>query len=396
MKRNSPKFILVISYSIFLFLGMYNASIGPILGDLAAQANSSLSAIGGVITFLFLGALIAQITAGPLNDRFGQKLLLIISLLLLGTGIIGFINARNLPLMFIFILIAGLGQGGVDLGGNLILADAFPKTSTSVLNLLHFFFGAGAFIGPAIVGISISLNGTSFIMHWISAGFFLLIACIVLIFLTSNVRVRGDVDFVKEIKTGGLNFYRSPLLWLLGLLLLIFVGIEYALGGWITLFMKNTTNMTIENGAVVTSAYWGALALGRLVSAGATRMLTPIRLLSIAIISSLIGGIGLLMNYGVIVPSIIFIVWISFSYGTVMPTAFSIAASAFPEHKGKAVGVLASMGSIGGLTLPWIAGLLVANQPNQSFVWFIDFWIALLLVVLFFVNKKLEHGQPSN
>jgi MFS family permease len=130
-----------------------------------------------------------------------------------------------------------------------------------------------------------------------------------------------------------------------------------------------------------------------LVSAGTTKMFTPIRLLSIAIISSLIGGIGLLMNYGVIIPSIIFIVWISFSYGTVMPTAFAIAATAFPEHKGKAVGVLASMGSIGGLTLPWIAGLLVAQQPIQSFVWFVDFWIAILLVALFFVNKNLVRGQ---
>ena len=389
MKSTSPKFILVISSSIFLFLGMFNAAIGPVLENLAEQASSSLSVIGGVITFLFLGALIAQICAGPLNDRFGQKILLIISLVLLGTGIIGFINARDLTVMFIFIFFAGLGQGGVDLGGNLLVANAYPKSNTSVLNLLHFFFGVGAFIGPALVSLASSLNRSGLIIHWISAAVFLIISFILVFFYQNPLTMKNDIDLVHEKIPDNFKIYRSPLIWLLGIMLLIFVGTEYGLGSWITNYMKTTTKMALQNGALVTSAYWGALAIGRLVSAIATRRLTRIQLLAIAISSSLIGGIGLLVTNGLIVPTIICLVWISFSYGTVMPTAFAIAASAFPEHKGKAVGVLAALGSIGGLTLPWIGGLLIANQSNQSFVWFIDVWITLLLVVLFLINRTL-------
>jgi len=368
---------------------MFNAAIGPVLGDLAEQTSSSISAIGGVITFLFLGALIAQIGAGPLNDRFGEKILLIISLVLLSTGIIGFINARNLPLMFIFILLTGLGQGGVDLGGNLIVADAYPKSSATVLNLLHFFFGVGAFIGPALVGLAGTMNRSGLIIHWIAAAIFLLLSFVIQFFFNNHERKTVEADVVQGKKPDNFKIYRSSLVWLLGLLLLIFVGIEYGLGSWITTYMKNTTKMAIQNGALVTSAYWGALAIGRLVSAVVTRMLTRIQLLTIAISSSLIGGVGLLITNGLIVPTIICLVWISFSFSTVMPTGYAIAASAFPEHKGKAVGVLAALASIGGLTLPWLAGLLIATQSNLSFVWFIDIWIALLLFVLFLINRTL-------
>jgi fucose permease len=57
--------------------------------------------------------------------------------------------------MFVLAFIAGLGQGGVDMAANLVVTDAAPKNTTSALNLLHFFFGLGAFIGPALVGVAI-------------------------------------------------------------------------------------------------------------------------------------------------------------------------------------------------------------------------------------------------
>ena len=67
----------LLSYLTFLFFGAFTAAIGPTLGELSQQTGSSVAAIGGVITFLFLGSVVAQLAGGPLNDRLGTKPVLV-------------------------------------------------------------------------------------------------------------------------------------------------------------------------------------------------------------------------------------------------------------------------------------------------------------------------------
>ena len=175
MQSNSHKIVLALSYLTFLFFGAFTAAIGPTLGELSQQTGSSVAAIGGVLTFLFLGSVVAQLAGGPLNDRLGTKPVLVTSMAVLAIGILAFTNARSLPWMFALALFTGLGQGGVDMGANLVVADAAPRNTTSALNLLHFFFGLGAFIGPALVGLAIAFLGAGLIVQWIIAGLFMLL-----------------------------------------------------------------------------------------------------------------------------------------------------------------------------------------------------------------------------
>jgi len=107
---------------------MFNAAIGPVLSELANHTGSSLTAVGSVLTFLFLGALTTQLVTGPLTDRYGQKPLLLISLLLVAISLPAFTIARSLPLMLCLVFLTGMGQGGLDLGANLVVSSAYPKT----------------------------------------------------------------------------------------------------------------------------------------------------------------------------------------------------------------------------------------------------------------------------
>jgi fucose permease len=340
-----------------------------------------------VLTFLFLGSLIAQIVSGPLIDRFGQKSILIISLFVISISIFGVTEAHTLPWVFFMFLFAGLGQGGIDMGANLEVANAFPKNNTPFLNLMHFFFGIGAFIGPALVGFAIAITGSGLVIQRIAAGIFFFLAFASIFLLRNTSQKNANDDPLQEKKSEGIKIYLSPLLWLLGSLMLIYIGIEYGLGSWISSYMNITTNMALQKGALVTSAYWGALALGRLAGFTLSRRLSHIQLLALAISSSLVGGIGLVVSHHLIYPTIVCLIWIGFSYGTVIPTTVAFASSAFPEHKGKAVGVLAAMGSIGGMILPWFAGILLGKSASLGYVWFITLSILFLLIILSFINR---------
>ena len=394
MTHVKPRIVLFIACATFLVFGMFNAAIGPVLSELAERTGSTLAMVGSVLTFLFLGSLVIQLVAGPLNDRFGQHLLFLVSLVLLTIGLAAFTNSRSLPFMLAFVFITGLGQGGVDLGANLVVSSAYPKNNTSVLNLLHFFFGLGAFFGPALAGIAISETGSGLFIHWIAAGVFLVLAGIVFSLPDDKPGVTPPADETTATIQKGAKIYLSPVLWLVCFLILVYVGIEYGLGSWATTYMQTSANLSLQNGALVTSAYWGALTVGRLAGAAISRRLNRAWLLGAALAGSLVGTLGLLFSRGDMVATILFIIVIGFSFGTVYPTTVAITVAAFPRDQGKAVGLLAAMGSIGGLILPWAAGILLEKISPLAYTLFLSV-NALILVILFVIFFRSARKETS-
>lgn len=387
MQNSKPRLILFIACCMFLAFGMFNAAIGPVLGELAANTNSTLVMVGGVITFLFLGSLAAQLIAGPITDKIGLRVVVLASLLLVAFGLPAFTNVRSYPLMLALVLITGLGQGGIDLSANLMVSGAYPKNTTPMLNLLHFFFGLGAFFGPALVGLSIAATGSGMIIQWVAAGIFLLLAFIVFGMRDGN-RPASTISSVQPAEvTGQKSVYLSPFMWVIGLLILIYVGAEYGLGSWATRYMGLTAGMAEQNGALVTSAYWGALTLGRLAGAAASRRLDRTRLLGIALIGSIIGILGLILSPDSVLLTIIFIIVTGFSFGTIYPTSVAVTVAQFPNNQGKAVGLLAALGSIGGLTLPWLAGILLETVSPLVYGIFLFISVVILLLLLFALGK---------
>ena len=387
MQNSKPRLILFIACCMFLAFGMFNAAIGPVLGELAANTNSTLVMVGGVITFLFLGSLAAQLIAGPITDKIGLRVVVLASLLLVAFGLPAFTNVRSYPLMLALVLITGLGQGGIDLSANLMVSGAYPKNTTPMLNLLHFFFGLGAFFGPALVGLSIAATGSGMIIQWVASGIFLLLAFIVFGMRDGNPPASTISSVQPAEVTGQKSVYLSPFMWVIGLLILIYVGAEYGLGSWATRYMGLTAGMAEQNGALVTSAYWGALTLGRLAGAAASRRLDRTRLLGIALIGSFIGTLGLILSPDSVLLTIIFIIVTGFSFGTIYPTSVAVTVAQFPNNQGKAVGLLAALGSIGGLTLPWLAGILLETVSPLVYGIFLFISVVILLLLLFALGK---------
>jgi fucose permease len=404
MTNTKPRIILALACSIYVIFGLFNAGIGPVLEELALRTGSTLTAAGSVLTFLFLGALTAQIVAGPLTDRFGQKVILVISLVLMAGGLVGFTTSRALPLTLAMVFITGLGQGGVDLGANLIVSDAYPRNNTPMLNLLHFFFGAGAFIGPVMVSLALRQAGSGLIVHWIAAGLFLVLAAAILR-LVPRRSAAAENEIPQASAKSRRSVYLSPTLWVSGVFLLVYVGMEYAAGSWITTFMQKSVSMLIENGALVTSVFWGSLTLGRLAGAGASRKLTKYQLLGVALAITAAGVTGLLLSHafrqegsGVILPTILFIAIIGFSLGTVYPTTVALLIEIFPKDQGKAVALLTAMGSIGGLAIPWLAGLALEKVSTLAYISLLAACVLLMLGLLFafWKGRRISAAAESN
>jgi len=362
MKRT----VLVVACLLFLSLGMMTAAIGPVLPDLAKQTGSDLATIGSLFTAIFFGALLAQVVSGPLGDRIGMGSVVIGGVALLATGTLGITLSHALPLTLALALLAGLGHGSLDLGANVLIARVFNHQAVSALNLLNVFFGLGAFAGPATAGFAIRMWGTGLPALWVSVAI-LLVLLPFLIRVAIPMSGRGSPAATTAAVDG---IYRSPLLWGLGLLILVYVGTENGMGGWITTYVTRTTVLKIDQAAMVASGFWLALTAGRILSAVLGLRITSLNLLAASLLAALAGSLVLIASTGIIPLTVVAVLVIGFSFGSIYPTCLAFTTAVFSQGPGKAASVVAAMGSLGGMALPWLQGVLLVRSGPATSSWF--------------------------
>lgn len=387
MKEPAPKTILIIACAIFLSLGIITAGLGPVLPELSANTGSTATAVGGVFTAIFLGALVSQLVSGELTDRFGQKLVLLGSLVILAIGTIGFTLCNSLWWMLAVTFFAGLGHGGVDLSTNVMVSRAFPEKNASYMNLLHFFFGLGAFIGPALISAAMNVDIAGTRVLWMAS-----LATLILAGFVASFRNPARQESEESDKAANGSVFRSAVLWLMGGMLLLYVGAENGIGGWATTYMNITTGMRIESAALVSSGFWGALMVGRLATAALASRFKQSQILAFNFISSLVFGLVFALTPGLKIPSIAAIVAIGFFSGAVYPTVMSWLTTTFTRGTGKAASLAAAMGSIGGMLIPWVQGYLLENVSPAVSAWFVAACLLLMLVLLLVMGTRLKRA----
>ncbi|MCE1251920.1 MAG: MFS transporter [Anaerolineae bacterium] len=391
MSISDDKKIMIITSIAFFCLGISLAVIGPVLPQLSRQSGAGLVEIGAVFTMLFLGALIAQVAAGPISDRFGQRTVLFWGSLILGAGMLVFSLSPSLWMILLFAFLGGLGHGAVDLSSNVLIAQVFERRSVAALNLLNFFYGLGAFAGPALVGLAIGAWNNGLYIPAINGLLFIALAPFIL-----KLKIpQNTVVALEKRPNDTFSVYRQPLLWMLGLLLLVYVGVENGLGGWISTYMSTTTRLSMDSAALVSSAFWMALTLGRLLNAYLGMRLSPERILFTCIGTSLAGGLLFAFSTGVQTLSIISILLTGLGFGAVYPTVIAIVNKAFRQNAGKAASLAAAMGSIGGMILPWAQGFILDRYGASASAWFVCLGIAGLLVLFIVIHQLNQPARQS-
>ncbi len=231
---------------------------GPTLQSLADNTNTAFQSISLLFTVRSLGYLLGSFQGGVLYDRFhGHPIVAAVLIGIAGMMILVPLATSIWVLAAIFVVI-GVAEGVLDVGGNTLLVWAHGPSVGPYMNGLHFCFGVGAFLGPIIVAQIVTFGGESLWSYWALAA---LTAPIALVLLRQpspaarhNVHAEADV---------GVD-YRMVVL--IALFLLLYVSAEASFGGWVSSYAEVLRLADEESAAYITSAFWGALTIGRLLS----------------------------------------------------------------------------------------------------------------------------------
>jgi FHS family Na+ dependent glucose MFS transporter 1 len=336
-------------YAAFITLGATMAVNGPALPWLAQHTTSRLDQISIIFVASSLGYMTGSQLGGRAYDRFPGHRIQALALLAISISAALVPVIRSLWVLVAIIFLLGAFQGALDTGCNTLLTWIHGAKGSPYMNGLHFFFGVGSFLAPLIFARVVMIANDISWAFW----FFSILTVPVAIwfwFLPSPQVRRKTPDPAR----GRFNF--GPFL-LIVLFFVFAVGLELGFGNWIYTFSFRLHLVSEIDAAYLTSAFWGAFTLGRLIGIPIS---SRFRLTSI-----LLTDLG-----GSLAAFTILLVWPDSSpalWGGTILMGLSIASifatgMSFAEQQmtlsGTMIGWILVGGGIGGMIFPWLIGQL--------------------------------------
>jgi len=354
----------------FVALGLVLSSLGAMLPYLADNVGVTFAQISFLFTASSLGYLTGSVGGGRLYDRFKGHHLMLFSLLLTALMVFMIPITTTFSLLIIVLYLVGLGQGTLDVGGNVNLLWVYQKRVGPYMNALHFCFGVGAFLSPILLHN---------VMRWSGGGLtwpYWTLAILTLPGLIGLIGLSSPENPEKEDNKNHPQSINFNLVIPMILLFFMYVGLENGFGGWIFSYATEVKIASETNAAYLNSVFWGALTLGRLLSVPLARKTTPAHLLTGNYVLA-ISFLGLIVLFP-LQPGGVWIgtAGLGLSLSSVFPTLLVLAESRM-KITGKVTGLFFLGSSLGGTLVPMILGQIF--EYIGSFQMMLSFFVLAIL-----------------
>jgi FHS family Na+ dependent glucose MFS transporter 1 len=373
-------------FAAFIALGLTSASMGPTLPWLADQTGTDLGGISLLFTTRSLGYMVGSFWSGRWYDRLPGHRMMAVFLAAMGLCLVLIPLMPTLALLAAVLAFLGMAEGVVDLGGNTLLVWVHGLRVAPFMNALHFFFGVGSFITPIIIAQVVAWGGGIRWAFWVLA-LWMVPTALSLVFQRSPSFYRPFQDPSSQdapspgsasadpsagenpagrVNAGGGN--SRSLIFLISLFFFLIVGSELSLGGWIYTYTVSTGLGETTMGAYITSAFWGALTLGRLAIIPLARWLRPWVIMLSDLLGAMLGVVIMLTWRESPTALWVGVILAGFSLASLFPTPYTFAGQRL-TITGRISGWFYIGISLGSMTLPWVIGQLFESSGPQAALW---------------------------
>lgn len=143
-----------LAYPLLLTLGALDATgysvIVPVSPVIAEATGAGPATIGFLVASFPAGMVIGFALAGWGIERRGARAVLVVSLVLVALGSLGFILGEALAVYFPSRLLMGLGSGGIWIGVTFDMLERWPGQEYVCMSRLFAAYSVGGLIGPAL------------------------------------------------------------------------------------------------------------------------------------------------------------------------------------------------------------------------------------------------------
>ncbi len=374
------KYLNMIGYfSSYVVLGIVTAILGPSLPHLADQISTNIQNIGTVFIARYSGYIVGSYTIGRQYDRLPGNRLLSLMLFFVAVSMVFIPFTATLYGLLISLFILGVSQGGLDVGGNTLLAWSRNDNLGPYMNALHFFFGLGSTLSPLLVSFALLKY------HDISSAFWLCsVLTLPIIFLLS--RVPGP-EKVSGFQRNQIAFNRTGIL-LVAIFLFFYIGSEASFAGWIYTYSRSLKMLNDQSAAYLTSAFWLSITAGRIIAIPIIKRLKPSVMQILVLLSSLLS-----LSLLIFIPDSVFVLWVSvittgLFMASVFPTTITFAKRRI-NITGEITGLFLIGSNSGAMIVPWLVGRFFTQRDPRLFPILLIANTFIALIVFIFCSIQI-------
>ncbi len=371
--------------AIFVY-GMVASMLGTINPGLAAKFDLTNAQTGYIAFAQGIGLVIASVSVGPLLDRRGKKVGLLLGLGLVTFAMLALANAASYPVIAGAMVVMGMGGGIIITGANALGSDVSESKRASVLNFLNVFVGLGGFATPFLAG---NLLGGDAVRVAYAAAAITAATFLVHLFL----RIAPPAPAAAGQKASAV--FGVPILYLFATATFLYTACEFGVWNWLSkyLVVRGLPAATALN--VLSLGFALGLLLGRVV---VVPVLIRIRPLTVTITASALMALTTFAVLQTSAPTLVgLLVFLAgAAMAPVFPTTIAMVGDAFKERSGTAIGFTITCGFSGLVVSSPLIGWLSGPDPAGIGTGLLVLPVfSVALVVVYLVLRSRRQTAPE-
>ncbi|NJN88124.1 MAG: MFS transporter [Leptolyngbyaceae cyanobacterium SL_7_1] len=386
MSHRPPAWVgIALAFYAFIAIGIAEGGLGVLLPSILNTYNLSPATVTALFFSQISGYVVAALLSSGLSDRIGLARMVLLAALCLTGALCTYASTPYWAVMLMAGTFLGLGIGLIDAGINTFMAHS--QRSAHLMGLLHAFYGVGALSGPALATLLLTLGVSWRSAYWVFAAIVSLLV-IAMLWVIAQRQPLMQSPPVEPSTEGNLRLaLKSPVVWVAGLLLLVYVGTEAAVGNWAYAVQTLSRDTPVAIAGYSITAYWLGLTIGRLSMGSVMKAVGAVRVMnySLALLTT-----GLLIWW--LFPNQLWsLPLIGFALAAIFPITIWLMPQRVPAAIVPAsIGFLTSVGSVGAVSIPTAIGW-IANQTGLGVIPILMLPLAIVMVIL---HRWLTHHAP--
>jgi len=361
-KRNFILFTIAVFLSLAV-LGLAENTRGTALPRIQEEFSLSEMHLGVLLAVNSTGYLAACTFTATIARRIGFKYSLVAGLVTSALAGLVICFAPGFAVLVLGFFVLNVGFGMLDISSGVIAATIFTKRTGTMMNLAHFFYGAGATLSPMVSTGLMAAKFGDLVFGWRYT--YLLVLCLALIPVIPTLIGRLKRQGGGGEKGGYSQMLKRPALWLLALFLAFELVAESGVSAWLVNFLEKTHSFSEESAALRLTLFFVCFTAARLLLGP---LIDRIGLLRALIIAPLFAGVAITAGVlgGERATPLLFVAGIGIA--PMFPTVMAVIAKLFAGEVDRAI--TAIMTSIGVIVVP--ASFLLGVVINQARVVFTE------------------------
>ncbi|MBD0298302.1 MAG: MFS transporter [Flavisolibacter sp.] len=374
-----------------LLFGIGLITLGSVAPDLRTRFGLDDVSAGTLFSILPIGILVGSLIFGPVCDRYGYKLILIVACAGMFAGFQGIAALSSFGLLKGCIFVFGIGAGIINGATNAVVSDISKGSEGANLSLLGTFFGLGALGMPFII----SLLKNHFTAWQIVAAVGWLTLTIGLFYSLIRFPPSKKVSGITGAKTKAL--FKETYLYFIGFYLFFQGSTESIFNNWTTTYFTEHLDIEQSKALYALSLYVAGITVMRFLTGSVFRAVKwPI--LIMASLAIVLTGI-LLIHFGQAYAfSLIGLILVGVGLAAGFPTMLGLAGNCYAAQSGTAFSVLFTFSLTGNMLVNYLMGLISKNYGIQHFtsVAFVELLFLVFFCILIFRSQAKSEKVMRN